>query len=171
MNNSVRMKQSVNEEIRAPKVVLIDENGNNRGEIPTPQALYRAKQNGLDLVEVQKGDKAKGTWPICKILDYGKMKYEQSKKKSQKKSPSLKEMSFQLRTDPHDLEIKIGKIKNFLSKGHQVRLSISLKGRERSFKDDARQKLQDQIDALKQVAKADRIMESDKTFQVMLSPI
>jgi translation initiation factor IF-3 len=159
-----------NDQIRAPRVVLIDHEGVNHGEIANQEAKRIAEEAGLDLVEVQPGDRDAGRWPVCKILDYGKMRYEQSKKKQNSKAPSLKEIMFHYRTAEHDLGIKRDKIEKFLAKGHQVKFGIVLKGRERRYKADARQILEEQIEKLEQVAKVERIMESDRMIHATLSP-
>lgn len=175
-NRNTRSLQSdanrINDNIRAPRVVLIDADGNNRGEVALTEAKRAAQEAGLDLVEVKQGDRDTNTWPVCKILDYGKMRYDQSKKKSQhQKKPSLKEMMFHLRCAEHDLDIKINKIKEFLSKGHPVKFGVTLKGRERSFRGEARQILEEQLGKLSQVSRYDRIIESDRMIMTTLQPV
>lgn len=165
--NAVR----INDFIRSPRVTLIDENGVNHGELATQEAKRRALDANLDLVEVQQGDRESGRWPVCKILDYGKMRYEQSKKKQSVKTPSLKEIMFSYSTQEHDLSIKRDKISKFLEKGHQVKFGIVLKGRERRYSSEARQILEHQIEKLQQVAKAEKIIESDRSIYVTLSPL
>jgi translation initiation factor IF-3 len=159
-----------NDQIRSPRVVLIDHEGVNHGEIASQEAKRRADDANLDLVEVQPGDRESGRWPVCKIMDYGKMRYEQSKKKQKKKAPALKEIMFHYRTAEHDLSIKRKQIEKFLSKGHQVKFGIVLKGREQRFKADAKQILEEQIGKLEQVAKTERIMESGRMIHATLSP-
>lgn len=161
----------INDFIRAPRVILIDEEGTNHGEIATKDAKQKAEEVGLDLVEVKPGNRNRGEWPVCKIMDYGKMRYEQSKKKQNVKAPGLKEIIFHYSTQEHDLNIKRDKITKFLEKGHQVKFGIVLKGRERRYKAEARQILQEQIEKLQQVAKAERIIESDRSLHATLSPV
>lgn len=161
----------INDQIRSPRVILIDENGNNHGEFASQEARRRASESGMDLVEVKPGNRERQEWPICKILDYGKMRYEESKKKQNAKSPALKEIMFHYSTQEHDLNIKRDKIIKFLAKGHQVKFSIVLKGRERRYKTEARQILEQQIEKLQQVGKAEKIIESDRTMYATLSPI
>lgn len=161
----------INDSIRSPRVILIDQNGNNKGEISCQEAKRQAMEINMDLVEVKPGNKEIGEWPICKIIDYGKMKYEESKKKQNSKSPVLKEIMFHYSTQEHDLSIKRDKISKFLAKGHQVKFSIILKGRECRYKTEARQILEQQIEKLQQVGKAEKIIESDRSMHATLSPI
>lgn len=117
----------VNERIRAHRVKLILSNGENKGEMLKFAALDMAKAEGLDLVEV-----SPGAVPVCKILDYGKMLYEQSKaERHQKQAPSLKEIKVNYMTEDHDLEIKKRKCIELLDAGHKVVFTMQLKGREK----------------------------------------
>jgi translation initiation factor IF-3 len=125
-----------NQYIRVPKVQLITEKGENEGEVATEKALTMAQAAGLDLVEV--GPKAKP--PVCKIMDYSKYLYEQKKKarknKSRKTKP-LKEFKFSPVIDIGDKETRIRRAKEFLDKGHPVKLTMWIKGRQ--SRDQARE--------------------------------
>ena len=169
--SSKENSKKINDFINSPRVILIDQEGFNHGEKATKDAKGMAEESGLDLVEVKPGNRFKGEWPICRIMDYGKMRYNQSKKKQNIKTPSLKEIIFHYSTHEHDLIIKRNKIEKLLSKGHQVKFGIVLRGRERWYRKEARQILEKQIDELKQVAKVERIIESDKSFYATLSPV
>jgi len=106
---------------------LIDESGNNLGITDTYKAMYMASNVGLDLVEVAQKDNL----PLCKILDYGKYKYEQAKtKKSQQPKNIVKELKMSPRIDSHDIEIKIKKVKEWLQDGCKVYVAIQFRGRE-----------------------------------------
>lgn len=120
----------VNNKIRASKVLLIDEEGRNLGEIETRKAIFSAKGKGLDLVEV--GNK-KGT-PVCKMLDYGKWKYDQAKKnKSNKQTKQLtKEIKLRPNTDDNDLTYRSKHAKEFLRDGHKVKVIVRFRGREQA---------------------------------------
>ncbi len=108
----------VNERIRAPRVRVVSGKGEQLGVMDTREAVQRAKAIGLDLVEVA----AKADPPVCRVVDYGKWKYEQSKLKKTSKSKSvtrLKEIKFRVRTEQHDYNIKLGRIEAFLEEANQ----------------------------------------------------
>lgn len=118
-----------NSSIRAPKVQLITSQGENKGEVNIEEALSLAKQEGLDLVELNPSTVP----PICKIMDYSKYLYEQKKKarKSKaKKTKPLKEFKFSPVIDIGDKNTRIRRAKEFLDKGHPVRLTMWIKGRQ-----------------------------------------
>jgi len=121
----------INERIRAPKVRVIDGvNGQQIGVLPTGQALRIAKERGLDLVEIS----AAADPPVCKIVDYGKYKYEQEKKKKEaakaQRGGKLKELKFRIGIDPHDYLIKLAHAEEFLGDGNKVRIQLQFKGRQ-----------------------------------------
>ena len=120
----------VNERIRAHRVrVIVGSNNEQLGVLATQDAIAEAKRRGLDLVEVA----AKADPPVCKIVDYGKYKYEQSKLKKAsgaKPAPKLKEVKFRVRTDPHDYNIKLSHAEDFLEAGNKVRIQLQFRGRE-----------------------------------------
>ena len=120
----------VNEQIRLPQVLLIDENGQQAGVVPVAEALQRAKGAGLDLVEVAPHLRP----PVCKIINYGKYQYEQEKSQSQQrkknKSREEKEMRLSLGINEHDLLIKAKKVDQFLGRQHKVKVTVRFRGRE-----------------------------------------
>ena len=130
-----------NEQIRAPQVQTIDENGKNLGILDTSKAIELAKEKGLDLVEIS----SKTNPPICKIIDYGKYQYMQEKKerkqKVKQKRVELKQIRIGFTTSSHDLGIKAKQIEKFLKDGHKVRVDMRLRGREKAHGDFARGKL------------------------------
>ncbi len=123
----------LNNRITAPKVRLIDENGRYLGITATDQALMKARENGLDLVEID----PKVEPPVAKILDFGQFKYQLSKKEKKEKSKKteLKTVRLSLRTSQHDIALKAGQAKKFLENGHQVKIELGLKGREKLHAD------------------------------------
>lgn len=137
-----------NERIRVPSVIVVDEKGENHGEISTSAALDLAKAAGLDLVEVS--PKAKP--PVCKILDYGKFQYMQTKQarlaQASQKRVETKGVRLGLRTDTHDLEFKRKQTEKFLSKGNKVKAEIIMRGREKAYQDLAREHLQAFLDTI-----------------------
>ncbi len=119
-----------NRGIRVPEVRLIDENGSQIGVIPTAQALEIASSRGLDLVEVAANVRP----PVCRIMDYGKYLYEQSKKvktaKKKQHTVQLKEIRFRPKTEEHDYQFKLKHIRGFLGEGFKVKTAVIFRGRE-----------------------------------------
>lgn len=119
----------INQRIRAPEVRVIHE-GDQLGIMPTPQALRLAEDRGLDLVEISPG----ASPPVCRIMDYGKFKYEEAKKKQQQKKATstfeTKEIKFRPKTEEHDMDFKVKHVRRFLEEGHRVRLIVMFRGRE-----------------------------------------
>ncbi|GAD10316.1 translation initiation factor IF-3 [Gluconobacter japonicus] len=120
----------VNEEIRVPQVRLIDEEGEMQGVMSTRDALMRAFSVGLDLLEIS----PTAVPPVVKILDYGKFKYEQQKKKNEarkkQKVIEIKEVKVRPGTGEHDFQTKLKAINSFLDDGDKVKVSLRFKGRE-----------------------------------------
>jgi len=120
----------VNREIRIREVRVIGPDGEQLGILPTPDAFRKAQELGYDLVEVAPTSQP----PVCRIMDYGKYKYELSKKEHQsrrhQKSTQVKEIKLRPRTDKHDLEIKIRQIKEFLAEGNKTKVTVTFRGRE-----------------------------------------
>ena len=125
----------MNQRIRAPEVRLIDEDGSQLGIVPIRQALESADDRGLDLVEVAATAKP----PVCRIMDYGKFLYENSKKaklaKKKQHTVNLKEMRFRPKTEEHDYQFKLKHVKEFLEHGAKVKVFVIFRGREMVHKD------------------------------------
>ncbi|MGE4489980.1 MAG: translation initiation factor IF-3 [Kiritimatiellales bacterium] len=125
----------MNNQIRVPEIRCIDENGEQLGVIPTRQALIRAHEAGLDLVEIAATSKP----PVCRIMDHGKFKYEQDKKKKeQKKKQSivkLKEVKFHVNVGDHDYQTKLRHAHDFLNGGDRVKISLMFRGRENAHRE------------------------------------
>ena len=120
----------MNERIRAKDVRVVDENGKQLGIMPLSEALRLAKERDLDLVEVA----PKSQPPVCKIMDFGKYKYQLAKKAHEAKKKQavihVKEMKVGLKIEDHDLNFKVKRMKEFLQDGHKVKVVIMFKGRE-----------------------------------------
>lgn len=120
----------INEQIRIREVRLIDSNGEQRGIVPTIEALNMAREQELDLVEVA----PQANPPVCKILDYGKYRFELEKKlrdsKKKQKILKLKEIRMQPKIADGDIEFKSKHIKEFLSDGNKVKVTVRFRGRE-----------------------------------------
>jgi translation initiation factor IF-3 len=120
----------VNESIRVREVRLIDEAGNQKGIVPTIEALRMARDAGVDLVEVA----PQAQPPVCKLLDFGKYKFELEKRsresRKHQKQVRIKEIRMQPKIDDHDLEFKTRHIREFLDEGNKVKVTIRFRGRE-----------------------------------------
>ncbi|MBN1524800.1 MAG: translation initiation factor IF-3 [Spirochaetales bacterium] len=120
----------INENIRAKSVRLIDENGEQAGVVSLEDALQRAKTADLDLVEVSPGANP----PVCKLLDYGKYRFELEKKqresKKKQKQVKQKEIRMQPKIEEHDLAFKVKHIREFLEDGSKVKVTVRFRGRE-----------------------------------------
>ncbi len=134
----------VNHRIRVPEVRLIGADGGLLGVVATHEALRMAQEAGLDLVEVN----AKSDPPVCKILDFGKMKYEEKKKAAEARRKQtvieVKELKLRPKTDDHDLEVKVNHARRFLEAGDKVKFTVRFRGREITHPDRAKMQL-DQI--------------------------
>ncbi len=120
----------INREIRAAKVRVIDSDGGQLGILTLSEALLKADQAGLDLVEIS----ASAEPPVCKIIDYGKFRYQVTKKEKESKKAQhqvkVKEIKVKPNIDNHDLETKIKHARDFLAKGNKVRVTCMFRGRE-----------------------------------------
>jgi translation initiation factor IF-3 len=120
----------INDEIRVPRVLLIDQNGEKQGEMPTTSALEAAEEAGLDLVEIVPNANP----PVCKILDYGKFKFQEQKKKNEarkrQKIVELKEIKLRPNIDIHDYEVKTKAMTRFFEEGDKVKVTLRFRGRE-----------------------------------------
>jgi translation initiation factor IF-3 len=121
---------SYNEKIRAKEVRLIDEDGKQLGIVPTFEALKLARERELDLVEIS----PTATPPVCKIMDYGQFKYQLAKKAHEAKKKQtvvqVKEIKLGLKIEEHDLGVKVRHIREFLTDGDKVKITIMFRGRE-----------------------------------------
>jgi translation initiation factor IF-3 len=122
-------------------VRVIDPDGNQLGVIPIQSALASAEEFGLDLVEVSPN----ATPPVCKIMDYGRFKYQQDKKQQEAKKKQsriqVKEIKVRPKTDTHDLEVKLGHIQKFIEKRNKVKVTVVFRGREITLTDRGRELL------------------------------
>lgn len=144
-----------NQNIRAAEVRVINSDGTMVGIIPTRQAVAMAREQELDLVEISPNAQP----PVCKILDYNKYVYEQGKKAAEAKKKqakvTLKELRIKSRIAPHDLEVKLRQIEEFLRKKDQVRFVVVFRGRENQHKDIGIQILNDTAKRLEALATVD----------------
>ena len=148
----------VNGRIRAEQVRLIDESNNQVGVMERYEALAKAREAGLNLVEVD----PKSDPPVCRIMDYGRWLYEQKRKvsdgrtKSQHHAATLKEIRLRPETDKHDLAIKLNHAREFLEKGHKVQFTMFFRGRQILHQDKGYEILNGIADSMGDLAKAER---------------
>ena len=125
----------MNFKIRVPQVRVLDMNGNMLGIMPTQQALRMAQDQELDLVEITPNAQP----PVCKIMDYGKFRYEESikakKARKAQKIQQVKEIKFHPGTDTADFDHKIRQIRSFLEEGNKVKLTLQYRGRENAHRE------------------------------------
>ena len=144
-----------NQNIRAAEVRVINSDGTMLGVFPTREAVAMAKEQELDLVEISPNAQP----PVCKILDYNKYVYEQGKKAAEAKKKqakvTLKELRIKSRIAPHDLEVKLNQIEEFLRKKNQVRFVVVFRGRENQHKELGIQILNDTAKRLEPLATVD----------------
>lgn len=139
--NNYQSKIRVNFQIKVPQVRVVQSDGSALGIMPTRDALALAQEQGLDLVEIN----PKAMPPVCKIIDYGKYKYEEKKRISEtrrkQKNQEIKELTFRPTTDENDLLHKLAFAKEFLSHGNKVKFTIRFRGREVTHPQVAKDKL------------------------------
>lgn len=142
-----------NDRIRAPEVRVIGPEGSNLGVMTPAKALELAKKVGLELIEVSPTARP----PVCRILDYGKFKYEESKKQKDNKqhTTKLKEVKFRVSIDSHDFETKLRRAESFLDHGNKVKLTLQFRGRENEHKELGVQRIQLAADELVGVSSPD----------------
>jgi translation initiation factor IF-3 len=151
--------------------LLIDEDGTRVGVVPLRDALVLAEERGLDLVEVAPN----AVPPVCRVLDYGKYRYEQTKKEREarkhQKQAELKEVRLKPKTDDHDLEIKARQARKFLLAGDKVKFTVRFRGREMAHPDIGREMLEQIAEQLRDVATIEqRPLMEGRALSLMLAP-
>ncbi len=140
----------VNHQIRIPEVFLIDENGESIGVVSTAKALAMAEEVGLDLVEVN----PKIRPSVVKIMDYGQFKYKKEKEaqrqKVRQKKVEIKGIRLSVRISQHDFDFRVDQAKEFLARGHKLKVETVLKGRERQHPEKAKEMINKFIESLRQ---------------------
>ena len=156
----------MNERIRVREVRVIGADGEQLGVMPPEAALDIAREDGLDLVEVAANSRP----PVCRIMDYGKFKYEQKKKGANKKtqSASLKEVKLRPGTDQHDLNFKLGNARKFLMAGDKVKVTVMFRGREMVHTYRGREQLNTVIEQLGPIAKVESTPRMEGRFMSMI---
>ncbi len=161
----------MNHEIRLTPIRLVDQDNNQVGIVETRDAMRMAEEAGLDLVEVQANVRP----PLCKIMDYGKYKYDLSKKQrnSAGKQQELKQVRLgrSAKIDPHDVEIRVNQARRFIMDGHKVQFEQRFRGREMAHQDIGRKRLTQIIEDLADISKVDSpVRASGRQMTLVLSP-
>ena len=145
----------INEKIRSPEIRLIGAEGENLGVVSPDQALGLAEEAGLDLVEISPN----ATPPVCKIMDFGKFKYEQQKRESEarkkQKIIEVKEVKFRPNTDTHDYDVKMRSVAKFLGNGDKVKVTLRFRGREMAHQELGMQLLNKVRAEVEEIAKVE----------------
>lgn len=162
-------KIRINEKIRGKELRIISETGEQLGIMSSAEAMEIAMEKELDLVEISPNANP----PVCKIMDYGKYKYEQTRKakeaKKNQKQIVVKEVKFRARIDQHDMDTKISQVKKFLAKDNKVKITLVQFGRERMYADQGIEMLDQISDRFAEIADVDK-KYNDKQKYLILSP-
>jgi translation initiation factor IF-3 len=145
----------MNEQIRISPVRLIGAGGEQLGIVPTAQALEKAREAGLDLVEMAAGERP----PVCKILDYGKMRFRNSQKGNKAgkvRQQKLKEIRVRPKTGDHDVDTKVAHARKFLEHNDKVQVTVLFRGREMQHQEEGRRVLDAVLEKLADVGKVER---------------
>lgn len=158
----------MNEEIRVPQVRLIDEDGEMIGVMSAREALLRAYDAGMDLLEISPN----AVPPVCKITDYGKYKYEQQKKaneaRKKQKIVEIKEIKVRPNIDDHDYDVKMRAAKGFLEEGDKVKVTLRFRGREMAHQDLGAKVLERVRTELAELAKVEQMPRLENRQMIMV---
>jgi len=158
----------VNDRVRAPEIRLIGPDGENVGVVAPSRALELAQHVGLDLVEISPNANP----PVCKIMDFGKFKYEQQKRESEarkkQKTIEVKEVKFRPNTDTHDYDVKMRNVTKFLEGGDKVKVTLRFRGREMAHQNLGRDLLQRVAGDVEGLGKVENMPKMEGRQMVMM---
>uniref|UniRef100_UPI0038CDB872 translation initiation factor IF-3 n=1 Tax=Primorskyibacter aestuariivivens TaxID=1888912 RepID=UPI0038CDB872 len=158
----------VNDKIRSPEIRLIGAEGENVGVVTPRRALEMAQDAGLDLVEISPNANP----PVCKIMDFGKFKYEQQKRESEarkkQKIIEVKEVKFRPNTDTHDYEVKMRNVFKFLENGDKVKVTLRFRGREMAHQNLGRELLERVAEDVKEIGKIENMPKMEGRQMIMM---
>ena len=162
---------NVNNQIRAEEVRIIGSDGEQIGVLPINEALQRAGERGMDLVEVSPNAKP----PVCKIMDYGKYKYQRTKQlqeaKKKQKGYQIKEIKVRPKTEAHDLETKVKNIERFINKKNKVKITLVFRGREIILKEQGQRVLEKLVAMTEDFAQVEQSPKYEgRVVTMLLSP-
>jgi len=161
------VKAKINHQIKSATVVLISSTGETKKSVPFAEALKEAQQSELDLIEIAK---TKDGNSVCKIMDYGKFKFEQQKKQKAQKQKvlDLKEVQVRPVTDYNDLETKASKIKDWMEDGHKVQIVCKFSGRELEYKNLGREIIEDLLKLVGQYKIDQPLKDSERKLLITI---
>src|SRR5262249_18074008 len=160
----------MNEQIRISPIRLIGATGEQLGVVSTAQALEKAREAGLDLVEMAADERP----PVCKILDYGKMRFEASQKNSKNKTrqQKVKEIRVRPKTGNHDVDTKVNQARKFLEQNDKVQVTVLFRGREMQHQEEGRRVLDQVLEKLADLGKVERLPSMDgRKMTALLMPL
>ena len=162
----------VNEKIRVPEIRLIGADGENVGVVPPARGIALAEEAGLDLVEISPN----ASPPVCKIMDFGKFKYEQQKRESEarkkQKTIEVKEVKFRPNTDTHDYDVKMRNVVRFLENGDKVKVTLRFRGREMAHQNLGRELLERVAEDIQELGKVENMPKMEgRQMVMMIGPI
>lgn len=163
-----RNEPRVNERIRVPRVLVIDDEGVKLGEMFVEEAIALARERFLDLVEVAPTARP----PVCRITDFGKLKYEKKKKEAQARKHQavveIKEIKIRPKTDEHDTDVKERAARRFLEDGDKVKVTVRFRGREIAHRDIGEVRCREFAESLVDVATVEQLPRMDGRQMVMM---
>ncbi|SLN41100.1 Translation initiation factor IF-3 [Roseivivax jejudonensis] len=158
----------VNDRIRVAEIRLIGAEGENIGVVPPSRGIELAEAAGLDLVEISPN----ASPPVCKIMDFGKFKYEQQKREAEarkkQKTIDVKEVKFRPNTDSHDYDVKMKNVVKFLEKGDKVKVTLRFRGREMAHQNLGRNLLERVAEDVKEIGKVENMPKMEGRQMVMM---
>lgn len=167
-----RNRPRVNDRIRCPEVRLIGAEGENVGVVSPERAIELAENAGLDLVEISPNAEP----PVCKIMDFGKYKYEQQKRESEarkkQKIIEIKEIKFRPGTDTHDYDVKMRNVFKFLENGDKVKITLRFRGREMAHLNLGRELLERVAEDVQEMGKVENMPKMEgRQMTMMIGPL
>jgi translation initiation factor IF-3 len=168
--NAKTPQTRVNDRIRAPRVRVVTATGEQLGVMSTRDALIKAKEIGLDLVEVAPNADP----PVCRLIDYGKFKYMQAKmqKNNKAKAVRMKEIKLRIGTDVNDYNVKMARTEQFLDHGHKVRFQLRFRGRENAHQQLGLEVMAKVVEDMKTMGKVDQAAKlAGNTVTMVLTPL
>ncbi|HOE66215.1 MAG TPA: translation initiation factor IF-3 [Candidatus Hydrogenedentes bacterium] len=175
MAKPIETRVRVNEMIRARQIRVIDEEGNQMGILSPLDAIREAENRGLDLVEVAPNSVP----PVCRIMDYGKYKYQMSKRAKESKkhqhTVTVKEVKYRPKIDDHDFDFKTNHVREFLGEGNKVKVTITFRGREMAHPEFGHELLLRVVEGTRDIGQASADPKSvrieGRTMSMILSPV
>ena len=158
----------MNDRIRAPEIRLIGPDGENVGVVSPARGMELAEAAGLDLVEISPN----ATPPVCKVMDFGKFKYETQKREAEarkkQKVIEVKEIKFRPNTDTHDYEVKMRNVVKFLTNGDKVKITLRFRGREMAHQNLGRELLERVAEDVKEIGKIENMPKMEGRQMIMM---